>query len=154
PLYTSTHAVKDAQLTESCNPPVGQPAPPAGTSCGDFAINTIQPTYQPYSPGTATYKRLPPLNNANIGDRLSAAHVTWAWYSGGWSNADGDVGAPGWTNGSWKKGACTDPETLAGAVFPNCPHALFQFHHQALNYYKTFAPGTAERYIHLRDEAE
>ena len=28
-----------------------------------------------------------------IGDELSAANVSWAWYSGGWSNADGDVGA-------------------------------------------------------------
>ena len=29
---------------------------------------------------------------------LSAAGVDWAWYAGGWSNAAGNVGAPGWTN--------------------------------------------------------
>ena len=49
---------------------------------------------------------------------------------------------------------CSDPETAAGAVFPNCPNKLFQYHHQALNYYASFAPGTAARRQHLRDEQE
>ncbi|HEX6742658.1 MAG TPA: alkaline phosphatase family protein, partial [Solirubrobacteraceae bacterium] len=40
------------------------------------------------------------------------------------------------------------------AKWPNCPDKLFQFHHQALNYFKSFAPGTAARAAHLRDEAE
>jgi acid phosphatase len=66
-----------------------------------------------------------------IGDRLSAAGVDWAWYSGGWSNANGDVGAPGWTNGTGP--TCSDPNALPNAVFPNCPDKLFQFHHQACN---------------------
>ena len=56
-----------------------------------------------------------------------------------------------WTNSPT---ACTDPETAAGAVFPNCPNKLFQYHHQALNYYASFAPGTAARRRHLRDEQE
>ena len=38
-------------------------------------------------------------------------------------------------------------------MYPNCPDKLFQFHHQPLNYFATFAPGTAMR-RHLRDEAE
>ena len=79
--------------------------------------------------------------------------VDWAWYSGGWSNADGDVGAPGWTNGT-TPGTCADPNTAAGAVYPNCPDKLFQFHHQPLNYFASFAPGTAARAAHLRDEDE
>ncbi|WP_154656737.1 hypothetical protein [Methylococcus capsulatus] len=33
------------------------------------------------------------------GGRLSAAGGSWAWYADGWSNAAGDIGAPGWTNG-------------------------------------------------------
>ncbi len=154
PLYTSPlgTAVKDLQLTASCSPPAGRPPTPAGVTCGDYAVNTTQPWYQPYAPGTAAAKRLPPLTNPTIGDRLSAAGVDWAWYSGGWSNANGDVGGPGWTNGSGP--GCSDPNANASAVYPNCPDKLFQFHHQAFNYYAAYAPGTAARAAHLRDEQE
>jgi acid phosphatase len=154
PLYVSPlgTAVKDQALTVSCNPPAGVPAAPPGAICGDYAVNTIQPPYQPYSPGTPVERRLPPQTAPTIGDRLSGAGVDWAWYSGGWSNANGDVGAPGWTNGTGP--TCSDPNTLATAVFPNCPNLLFQFHHQAFNYYANYAPGTAARTAHLRDEQE
>ena len=60
-----------------------------------------------------------------IGDRMSDAGVSWAWYSGGWDDAE------------------------AGH-----PDGLFQFHHQPLNYYASFAPGTPARAQHLRDETE
>ena len=30
----------------------------------------------------------------NIGDRMSDAGVSWAWYAGGWDNAAGNVGGP------------------------------------------------------------
>ncbi|HEX5898046.1 MAG TPA: alkaline phosphatase family protein, partial [Solirubrobacteraceae bacterium] len=146
PLYTATSAVKDGALTAAC--PI-----PAGVTCGDFAVNTIQPPYQPYAPGTVLARRLPPQTAPTIGDRLSAKGVDWAWYSGGWSNANGDTGALGWTNGT-TPGTCTDPNTATGAVYPNCPDKLFQYHHQALNYYASFAPGTAARAAHLRDDAE
>ncbi|MCP3395127.1 hypothetical protein NLM27_41020 [Bradyrhizobium sp. CCGB12] len=148
PLYTPTTTVKDAQLTAKCN----QTGLPTGLACGDYAVNTTQPFYQPYSPGTADIKRLPPLHTPNIGDRLSAKRVDWAWYSGGWSNVNGDVGASGWTNGNGT--TCTDPNHLTTAVFPNCPDVDFQFHHQALNYFATYAPGTQARKDHLKDEAE
>jgi acid phosphatase len=143
PLYTATRAVKDAALTVPCASPH-----PAGLACGDFAVNTIQPPFQPAAP---TGARLPAQTAPTIGDRLSARGVDWAWYSGGWSNANGDVNAPGWTNSAT---ACTDPNTLAGAVFPNCPDKLFQFHHQPFNYFARYAPGTRARRVHLRDEAE
>jgi phospholipase C len=147
PLYETDPAkVKDAALTVPCGSPNS-----AGRACGDFAVNTIQPRYQPYSPGTPEARRLPPQKGATIGDRLSKRGVDWAWYSGGWSNANGDVGAPGWTN---SPAACTDPETAKDAVFPNCPNKLFQYHHQPLNYFKSFAPGTKARKRHLRDEEE
>ncbi len=155
PLYASPlppAALKDQALTASCNPPAGRGPTPPGVTCGDYAVNTIQPFYQPYTPGTAEARRLPPQTAPTIGDRLSARNIDWAWYSGGWSNADGDVGAPGWTNGT-TQGTCTDPNTATGAVWPNCPDKLFQFHHQPLNYFASFAPGTAGR-THLRDEAE
>jgi acid phosphatase len=153
PLYTAGPGVKDQQLTESCAPPAGTPAPPAGTVCGDFAVNTTQPPYQPYAPGTAPTRRLPPQTAPTIGDRLSGQGVDWAWYSGGWSNANGNVGGPGWTNGD-TPGTCTDSNTAANAVYPNCPDKLFQYHHQPLNYYASFAPGTDARAQHLRDETE
>ena len=148
PLYTPTGKVKDAPLTIPCGS-----ANADGLACGDYAVNTIQPPYQPYAPGTAPARRLPPQTAPTIGSRLSDKRVDWAWYSGGWSNADGDVGGPGWTNGS-TPGTCTDPETASGAVYPNCPNALFQYHHQPLNYFKAYAPGTAARRQHLRDEEE
>ena len=154
PFYASPlgTAVKDGSLTASCNPPAGRPPTPDNVQCGAFAVNTIQPFYQPYSPGTADARRLPPLTSPNIGDALSRAKVSWAWYSGGWSNADGDVGAPGWTNGSGP--TCSDPNVNRSAVYPNCPDGTFQFHHQAFNYYASFAPGTAQRANDLRDETE
>src|SRR5215211_6996262 len=154
PLYVSPldGAVKDLALTASCDPPAGTPPTPPGVLCGDFAVNTIQPTYQPYAPGTPESRRLPPQTAPTIGDRLSDAGVDWAWYSGGWSNANGDVDAPGWTNGAGP--TCSDPDTATGAVFPNCPDKLFQFHHQPFNYYESFAPGTDARAAHLRDEQE
>jgi acid phosphatase len=153
PLYASPagSAVKDGALTASCEPASGAPTP-TGVTCGDYAVNTIQPAYQPYAPGTSEARRLPPQTAPTIGDRLNAKGVDWAWYSGGWSNANGDVGAPGWTNGSGP--TCSDPDTAGGATFPNCPDKLFQYHHQPFNYFASFAPGTAERTAHLRDETE
>ncbi|MGZ8650132.1 MAG: alkaline phosphatase family protein [Solirubrobacteraceae bacterium] len=150
PLYTTDPAnVKDAALTIQCG------SPNAGKlACGDFAVNTIQPTYQPYAPGTADARRLPPQKGATIGDRLSERGIDGAWYSGGWSNANGDIGAPGWTNDSPTPGTCGDSQTATGAVYPNCPNKLFQYHHQAFNYFASFAPGTAARRQHLRDEQE
>jgi acid phosphatase len=145
PLYTATTTdVKDAQLTVKCGSPNS-----TGRACGDYAVNTIQPPYQPHGSGP----QLPPQTAPTIGDRMSEGGVDWAWYSGGWSNANGDVGGPGWTNGS-TPGTCTDPETASSATYPNCPNALFQYHHQPFNYYANYAPGTAARRQHLRDEEE
>jgi phospholipase C len=158
-LHPKTQGTNDGALTQaansdgSCRVPSAGPTPPAGTVCGDYAVNTVQPAYQPYAPGTPASRRLPPQTAPTIGDRLSDAGVDWAWYSGGWSNANGDVGAPGWTNGT-TPGTCTNPATAVGAVYPNCPDKLFQYHHQPFNYFANFAPGTAARAAHLRDEQE
>lgn len=146
PLYSTPVAKKDASLTVAC------PAPAAGIVCGDYSVNTTQPPYQPYAPGTPESRRLPAQTAPTIGDRLSAAGRDWAWYAGGWSNANGDVGAPGWTNGGGP--ACADPAANPAATFPNCPDKLFQFHHQPFNYYANYAPGTTARARHLRDEQE
>ena len=155
PLYTSPLGLSPndpSTLSASCNPPAGRPATPAGIVCGDYAVNTTQPTYWPYWPGTADARRLPPLSHPTIGDRLNDARIDWAWYSGGWSNANGDIGAPGWTNGHGP--TCGDPNADQRPGFPRCPDKLFQYHHQALNYFENYAPGTPARRDHLRDEAE
>jgi acid phosphatase len=156
PLYASPlgSAAKDGALTASCNPPAGRPATPSGVTCGDYAINTIQPFAQPYAPGTPAYKHLPPRIEPTIGDRLSNKEIRWAWYSGGWSNADGDIGRPGWTNGMTRAEGCTDRNAMPKAVWPNCPDELFQFHHQPFNYFAAYMPGNAARAEHLRDEEE
>lgn len=157
PLHTPlvpAGTLKDQALTASCQPGPGRGPTPAGATRGDYAVNTIQPPYQPDAPGTPVAKRLPPQTAPTIGEHLGDAGIDWAWYSGGWSNADGDVGAPGWTNGPASGGTCTDPDTASGAVFPNCPSRLFQYHHQPFSYYAAYAPGTSARAAHLRDEAE
>lgn len=146
-LYKASGPVSDPAGTRLC--PVG-PDPNPGLACGDYAVNTIQPTYQPTSSNPT---KLPPQTGKTIGDELSAQGVSWAWYSGGWSNADGDVGAPGWTNGT-TPGVCQDPNSSPNPTYPNCPNKVFQFHHQAFNYFYNYRPGTTARAQHLRDEAE
>src|ERR1700693_4391873 len=152
-------ARRDNHLTASCSPPAGRPATPAGVVCGDFAVNTTEPWYQPYAPGTKDGRRLPPLVvtpgsnvNVTIGDELSASGIDWASYSGGWDNAAGNTTSPYYSNGGGP--TCVDPNTISGAVYPNCADKLFQFHHQAFNYFANYAPGTAARTAHLRDEKD
>jgi phospholipase C len=108
-----------------------------GTISPDFyAVNTMQPPYQPSSNKPAkdgdprladpdVPNMLPPQHDITIGDLLSLKGVSWAWYAGAWQDAlDGGRGKP----------------------VPN-----FQFHHQAFNYFAQFAPGTPARAEHLKD---
>jgi acid phosphatase len=140
PLYKPTGPVLRGPLTVTC------PSAIANRACGDYAVNTMQPSVQPFGSFGA---KLPLQSGTTIGDRLSAAGLDWAWYAGGWSNAAGDVNAPGWTNGSGPK--CSDPNAIPNSPYPYCPDGLFQFHHQPFNYYANFAPGTPGR-AHLQDE--
>jgi len=157
PLYASPlgTAVRDQQLTQSCVPAATRPPVQPAFVCGNATVNTTQPFNQPFSPGTAVTRRLPPLpqTNVTIGDRLSAAGVDWAWYAGGWDNAAGITNGLGWTNGTGPD--CSDPATLPSAntnhTYPFCPDGLFQFHHQPFDYYANYAPGTPGR-AHLQDE--
>jgi acid phosphatase len=148
PLYTPTGPVKDAQLTQACGPTANP-----DRACGDYAVNTIQPSYRPFGKGA----QLPPVDDTasakNVGDQLTDAGVSWAWYSGGWDNAAGNVGGAGWTNGT-TAGTCTDPRHDAAAVYPYCADALFQYHHQPFNYFARYAPGTPDRAAHLKDEQD
>jgi acid phosphatase len=156
PLYVSPDSgLVNGVLTQSCGLPTTRP----GLACGDYAVNTMTPAFQPTS-GFAP--RLPAQTNPTIGDRLTGAGVDWAWYAGGWSNANGDVGAPGWTNGtapSPTPTGCSDPFVdPTVAAWPRCPDNVFQYHHQPFNYYAPFTTATAEglanRAAHLKDEQE
>ena len=149
PLYANETG-QDNPLTQAC----GTPATVAGFACGDYAVNTVQPFSQPYAPGTADAKRLPPIDDGtspNIGDELSAKGVAWAWYAGGWDNAAGNTTGPGWTNGT-TAGTCGDADHKAAAVYPYCAGNLFQFHHQPFTYFAAYGEGKPGR-RHLKDEA-
>jgi phospholipase C len=142
PLYNPTGTVRRGPITVAC------PSPVPDRACGDFAVNTMQPSNVPFGSFGA---KLVLQTAPTIGDRLTAKGIDWAWYAGGWSNAAGDVNAPGWTNGTGPK--CSDPNVAPGSVYPLCPNNVFQFHHQPFNYFANYAPGTPGR-AHLRDEAE
>jgi phospholipase C len=160
-LYTSPGnpagtPLNNGAITQAC----GLPSTIAGLACGDAVVNTTQPAFQPSG---AFGAKIPAQTNPTIGDSMSGGGVDWAWYSGGWSNADGDVGGPGWTNGTAPNPAtsthCYDPDAdPAVASWPRCPNNLFQYHHQPFNYYANFSTGTpqglANRAAHLKDEQE
>jgi acid phosphatase len=128
PLYKPDPNVAyvDGPLTQAC----GQPTTVQGFACGNSAVNTMQPSWQPSAfgsnvlPGVNDVDPSKPFYETNIGDELSAKNVSWNWYAGGWNNA------------------------VAGH-----PDPLFQFHHQPLNYFQNYAPGMPGR-THLRDESE
>jgi len=144
PLYTPVSGVsyRDSDFTVTC------PAPLPTLACGNFAVNTMQPSFEPFG---IFGEQLVAQSAPTIGDRLSAKNVDWAWYAGGWSNAAGAVNGPGWTNGSGP--ACSEPnhDPTPRYTFPKCPDNVFQFHHQPFVYFSNYAPGTPGR-AHLQDE--
>jgi acid phosphatase len=156
PLYKPTGPVVDGNVTQVC----GAAATANGLACGDWTVNTSLPATQP----TSNYAPQIPLVDdtkfdLNIGDRMSDAGVSWAWYSGGWDNAAGNIGGRGYTNGNGT--TCSDPNSrpapadsngLGGA--PYCPNVTFQQHHQPFAYFARYAPGTTGRAKHLKDEKD
>jgi acid phosphatase len=157
PLYHSTFTTVDGNVTQAC----GLQTTVAGLACGDRAVNTVLPWYQP----TGTFAaKIPPINDTatpmNIGDLLSDAGVSWAYYGGGWDNAAGNVGGRGYTNGPGPK--CADPDSAPApadgdgqnASYPYCPHKSYQQHHYPFAYFLRYAPGTADRAQHLKDEQD
>jgi acid phosphatase len=86
-----------------------------------YVVGTIQPASPPHAPGVT----VPPQTFPTIGDSLSAAGVSWAWYAGGWNDAVAGVDGG----------------------------ELFQFHHQPFVYFANYAEGTPGR-AHLQDETD
>jgi acid phosphatase len=87
-----------------------------------YCVNDVQPFYAPFQAGTSVEERMPPQLAPTIGDRLSDAGVSWAWYAGGWDDA------------------------VAGKPAPT-----FQFHHQPFSYFSRYGEGMPGRQ-HLQDE--
>ncbi|MDP9239915.1 MAG: phosphoesterase [Actinomycetota bacterium] len=147
PLYVTPQpaTTHDGTVTQECGLATTIP----GRACGNNTINTLLPSWEP----TAGYApKVPGFTNSTIGDQLSDAGVSWAWYSGGWDNAAGNVGGPGYTNGAGP--TCADPRAASPTTYPYCPDKTFQQHHQPFNYYTRYAPGTPDRAAHLKDEKE
>jgi len=91
-----------------------------------YVVNTSYPVKGPFPASVTDPAALvPEQTNPTIGDRLDAAGVSWAWYSGGWNDA------------------------VAGK-----PDPTFQFHHQAFAFYKNYALGTPGQKAHLKDETD
>src|SRR3954447_9508901 len=147
PLTGATY--NDSFLTQMC----GAATTVAGLACGDYAVNTMQPQFQPTAGGSSV---LPAQAGKTIGDELSKAGVDWAWYAGGWDDAAGITNGAGWTNGTGT--TCANPSSKPNPAFPYCPNKNFQYHHQPFNYYTAFDPttaaGAANRAAHLLDEAD
>ena len=76
----------DRELTATCAQVATLPAPLNGLACGNYAVNTMQPAFYPFG---AFGAQLPAQTAPTIGDELTAKGVDWAWYAGGWSNANG-----------------------------------------------------------------
>jgi acid phosphatase len=107
-----------------------------------YAINTMQPAYQPSGnapASTDTTKQyadttkattLPPQTAKTIGDQLTGKGISWAWYAGAWSDV------------------LANPAGIYSNTAPN-----FQPHHQPFNYYAAFDPATHAdaRAAHLKD---
>lgn len=87
-----------------------------------YVVNTAYSVGGPH-PVTDSTELVPPLTHPTIGDRLDEKGITWAWYAGGWDDAN------------------------AGHALPD-----FQFHHQPFVYFLKFAEGSPARREHLRDE--
>ena len=116
-----------------------------------YSVNTTQPPYQPSIVPPAkdgdprltdpSKYTLPPQTLTTIGDTLSAKGVSWAWYSGAWDDALKDGMQP--------------PAAKRVVINYREPGGKnFITHHQPFNYFKNYAPGTAARAAHLKDEKD
>jgi acid phosphatase len=156
PLYASNATKVNGAVTQACGLPTTVP----GLACGDYAVNTVLPWYQP----TASFSpKIPPIDDTStpmtIGDLLSDAGVSWAYYGGGWDNAAGNVSGRGYTNGPGP--TCGDPDSAPASAdgagnpggYPFCPNKSYQQHHYPFAYFSRYAPGQPGR-AHLQDETD
>jgi phospholipase C len=116
-----------------------------------YVVNTSQPPYQPSgtppAPGgsldfadPAQYPLIP-QRSRTIGDTLTSKGISWAWYAGAWDQALAD--------------GRREPSAERMVIYSSRPGSpIFVAHHQPFNYFQRFAPGTADRAEHLKDETD
>ncbi|VVM07306.1 acid phosphatase [Methylacidimicrobium tartarophylax] len=90
-----------------------------------YVVGSVQGAQAPHKANIPQDQLLPPLTAPTIGERLTEAGVSWAWYSGGWRDA------------------------VAGH-----PASTFKFHHQPFAYFARYSPETPEGRLHLKDEVD
>jgi phospholipase C len=88
-----------------------------------YGVNTMEPIGGPYGPHLDKARLLPVQTMPTIGDRLSQKGIAWAWYTGGWNEAE------------------------AGTV----KEGTFSYHHQPFAFFNRFLKGTPDRARHLKD---
>lgn len=88
-----------------------------------YGVNTMEPVGGPFGRTTKPERLLPVQDMPTIGDRLSAKNIAWAWYSGGWREAEAGKEKPG----------------------------SFAYHHQPLAFFKRFQRGNPDRDKYLKD---
>jgi len=88
-----------------------------------FAVNTLEPIGGPHDPHLSPAFLLPVQTMPTIGDRLSEKGIEWAWYSGGWNEAEAGTAKDG----------------------------TFSYHHQPFAFFARFQKGAPDRAKHLKD---
>ncbi len=150
-LDPTTHRlVRDGNIT-----PIGGTVYsfPGQTFDKNYAVNTIYSANLAPSGNPNATTLLPSQNDSNpadltrpyhlnIGDTLSAAGVSWKWYSGGWDRA---------------LNVSPSNPTNNGATLSDPSISTFQWHHQAFAFFDNYAPWTngvrnALSAAHLQDE--
>ncbi len=138
-----------------------------GSGDGYRAVNTMQPYAQPSgnkpanntgsnlfyaNPAAAT--TLPAQTQTTIGDLLSNAGVSWAWYSGGWAAASSTPYPYNSTTNSFGTSTTIYNANTSGTA--DATHGDFQAHHQPFNYFASLDPVThpVERAQHLKDRSD
>jgi phospholipase C len=121
PTWPNAPASSVAQVDENGNMVKDGAVTPDG-----YNVNTSFTVNSPHPPNiTNTLQLVPNQTQPTLGDRLSEKGISWAWFSGGWTDA---------TSGN--------------------PDPLFQYHHQPFAYFQNYADGTPGRAQHLKDESE
>ncbi len=160
PLFASSACLFDGNSTQAC----GAGSDANGMACGDYAVNTMLPWFQPTATGFAN--KLRPIDDSStdltIGDLMSDGGVSWAYYGGGWDNASGNTTGRGWTAGPGpacatangpSAGAPADGAGTPGG-YPFCPAWSYQQHHYPYAYFSRYNGASGPDRTHLQDEQD
>lgn len=125
-IAAATPVFPNAPADMIATPPDGQTVADKVVTPDGYVVNTAFSVNQPVPASVKDRATLVPNQTfPTIGDRLSEKGISWAWYSGGWTDA------------------------MTGK-----PDPLFQYHHQPFIFFSNYADGTEAKRTHLKDEAD